>query len=208
MPCWYTVSSITRGTRRSRVSFGNLSHLPKTGRPRPSRTTQVRGAGLCLRRRTGGLPSLVLRWSTLPCFGQLLFLRYISECCLWERIMILLGLAQSHPVLTCDILSTAGPLEVSYRPVLPTNLSVTGLPPLDWGRTPHARWFVFCILLFRPSSTSACAFSCTVLLLPCAWPVQIECSSFAGWVISSQRAQLWHAFLEPPRMLSKYLLPD
>lgn len=126
------------------------------------------------------------RWQGSACEAELLHfhpLSCVSPCCralgaslsqihfrmfLWERITILLGLPQNHLMLTCDILSTVGPFEVSYRPVLPTNLSVTGLPPLNWGLTPHAWWFVFCILLFCPSSTSACAFSCTVLLLPCA----------------------------------------
>lgn len=78
VPFWYTVSSITRGTRRSRVSFGNWSHLPKMGRPRPSRTTQVRGGRAIPEKcKLGALPSLFLCWSMLLCFGGLLFLRYI-----------------------------------------------------------------------------------------------------------------------------------
>lgn len=66
------------------------------------------------------------------------------------------------PSITCDILSTVGPFEVSCMPVLPTNLSVTEDPPLSWGLTPLAGWFVVYISLICPRSISVCAISCAV----------------------------------------------
>lgn len=160
MPCWCTVSSITKGTRRSRASFGSLSHLPKMGRPRPSRTTQVRWPE---KHNSPTLPALFPCWSMLLCFGD--FLRSVSECYLWERMMILSVPPQRYPELR-DVL-------FKYYWALQSLPGASPARLLEHHRgsssdETHTMCSMVCLCVSQCylHSTSVCAFPCAVLLLP------------------------------------------
>lgn len=138
MPCWCTVSSITKGTRRSRASFGSLSHQPKMGRPRPSRTTQVRWPEKHNSLHFQPSSHVGPRCCALETSLSLVCFRMLPVGKDDDSFSSPSALSRAT-VMFC--LSIIGPSKVCQVPVLPVYLSITRVP-LPMRLTPCAPWFV------------------------------------------------------------------